>query len=689
MDGREHFWAIDQVGLFYVLAAAAMVLFGWGATRRARPWLAAARAEDLSIRRLSRGLGHGLSGIGFLRGDRRAGVMHALIAWGFTLLFVGTVLSTLDHCVVHFLRGRFYLVYSVVLDVAGIALLLGLCAAAARRYLLGVPRLDNRAQDALVLVALAAATASGFAVEALRLSALQPDVGPWSFGGTVLGAVLPRDPAAAEAAYPLAWWLHALVCLGLIAAIPWTRLAHILAAPAHLAVAARPAPYIPIEDRPDESPPLAARDLLALDACTRCGRCVDACPATGAGEPFSPRAVLDAARGDARAGGGVATSGDHAAGSDGAAGGRGEAPVSGAAGGDRSIGDGRAARPEVATDSRAGLLDSATLAWHCTTCGACLEACPIHIATADLVRAARRVDVEDGTRVPAPMTDTLERLQRYGNPWESTRRGRSGFHKELGLPDLSRGAAEGQLAWVVGCTTAIDTRARGLARAFTRLAAAAELELGTLGKKEGCCGDVARQLGEDGLFEDQQQALSGALDRAGAADLVASSPHCLAALQRHGRRVRHTAEVLDDLLRSGALRLPGAVPATVTFHDPCYLGRLGGVFDAPRRVLAAVPGIEVVEMGHTRQASLCCGGGGGRMWQEGLECEDQMSGIRVREAAATGASMLVTACPLCLVMLDDARKAEGLEDRLQVIDLCELAAKALDGAEAPHSEQGG
>ena len=629
MPERAYFWGIEGVALFYSLAGLALLAFGWGVWRRARHWRRhdAARVA-VSPRRLVRALRHGLSGVVRLRGDRRAALLHGLIATGFCLLFGGTLLATLDHYVVHFLVGDVYLVYSVVLDVAGVAFLVGLLGAAVRRYVVRVPRLDSRRQDAAVLVGLAVVAASGFAVEAVRLAATQPEHAGWSFGGAALGRLL-VDPQA-EAVYPATWWFHAVASLALIAALPYTRLVHLLAAPAHLAVADEAAARLPVDERPEDAPALALRDALALHACTRCGRCVAVCPAAAAGEPFSPRGVLDAAR--------------HGLG--------GEA-------------------------SPLGLLGSGTLAWHCTTCGACLEACPISIATADVARAARRVDVEDGTRVPAPLTDALDRLQRYGNPWEASKKGRSAFAKELALPTLSD--EPGALAWQVGCTTSIDTRAQGLARAFARLLTVAETPVATLGRKEGCCGDVARQLGEEGLFEEQNDKLLAALEKARATDVVASSPHCLTSLEADGRRVRHTSEVLDELVASGALALDRPVPARATFHDPCYLGRHRGVFAAPRRLLGAIPGLQVVEMEHSGADSRCCGGGGGRMWQEELDGETMMSELRVRQAAATGASLLVTACPLCLVMLDDARKAAGLEESLEVVDLCELAARAVFG----------
>ena len=634
MSGRQHFQGIDDVALFYAVAAAALAVFAWGLARRVRRWRAGPRGASVPppSLRLRRALRHGLSALVRLPGDPAAALMHGLIAVGFTWLFVGTVLATIDQHVVRFLEGPTYLVYSLALDLAGLALLVGLLGAAARRYVARIPRLDSGGQDAAVLLALAVVAGSGFAVEGLRLAADTSGQAHWSPLGSALGGLF--GTGAAADAYPGTWWFHALASLALVAALPWTRLFHVFAAPVHLAVADEPAHRVPLEDRPDDAPPLAVRDVVALDACTRCGRCVEVCPAAAAGEPFSPRAVLDAARGVTR----------------------------------------RAAP----ADGELGLLGSATLAWHCTTCRACLDACPISIAPAAVAAAARRVDVEDGTRVPVPLAETLDRLQRYGNPWEASRKGRSSFHKELDLPDLSRDAGE-RLTWVVGCTAAIDTRARAPARAFSRLANAAGLTVGTLGRMVGCCGDVAAQLGEEGLFEDQAEKLGAAFDKAGASDVVASSPHCLASMKQGALapRVRHTSEVLDEALADGSLRLPRPVPATVTFHDPCYLGRHGGVFEPPRRLIDAIDGVQRVEMERSRQTSRCCGAGGGRMWVEDLDGPVRMSELRVSEAAATGADLLVVACPLCLVMLSDASKAAGVEGSLEVIDLSELLARAL------------
>ena len=219
----------------------------------------------------------------------------------------------------------------------------------------------------------------------------------------------------------------------------------------------------------------------------------------------------------------------------------------------------------------------------------------------------------------------------------------------------------------------------------------AGISFGTLGNKEPCCGDIARRAGEDGLFEKQMGDCRELFNRYGIREIVTSSPHCfhtfrneyppfqalLPPEERATFRVRHYTQLLSDLVGSGTLTFHKPFPVTVTFHDPCYLGRHNRIFDAPREVITAIPGVRLVEMEHNRADSLCCGGGGGRMWQDELDSDVKMSDIRIREAADTGAEIVVTACPLCLIMLEDARKTTGLEDSFQVLDLNELVALAL------------
>lgn len=299
--------------------------------------------------------------------------------------------------------------------------------------------------------------------------------------------------------------------------------------------------------------------------------------------------------------------------------------------------------------------------------------------------------MEDGTQVPLLLSQTLEKLYKYNNPWEASKKNRAKWSQDLEISDLTKTGEEDPLCYFVGCTTALDTRAQDLARSFARILKHAGVPFGTLGKNEPCCGDIARRVGEDGLFEEQMESCLALFGRNNIRRVVTSSPHCFhtfrneyptfQALRPPDEKVhfdvRHYTQVIGELVSEGSIRFEKRLNIKVTYHDPCYLGRHNRVYDEPRKVIRSIPGIELVEMSHNRANSLCCGGGGGRMWQQDLDSKIKMSEIRIREAAETGAQIVITACPLCLIMLEDARKTASLEDTLRVMDLNELVVMAL------------
>ncbi|MFH1081931.1 MAG: (Fe-S)-binding protein, partial [Pseudomonadota bacterium] len=322
--------------------------------------------------------------------------------------------------------------------------------------------------------------------------------------------------------------------------------------------------------------------------------------------------------------------------------------------------------------------------WYCTTCRACLEVCPVYGAAFEVVTKKRVLAVEEGTQVPTLLNQTLEKLFKYNNPWESSKKKRGAWADGLELADLTKRGAEADLCYFVGCTTSFDDTAQIIARSFSRILQIADVNFGILGKKEPCCGDIARRVGELGLFEEQKEGCEELFDKYDISEVVTSSPHCFHTFKNEYREApfsaRHYTLVLRELMAQGKLQFKKKVEATVTYHDPCYLGRHNRIFDEPREIIRAIPGLRLVEMTHHRVDSLCCGGGGGRMWQD-LDGEVKMSEVRVREAEATGAEILITACPLCLIMLEDARKAAGLKEPFRVMDLNELVLQTLDGAD--------
>ncbi|MEW5909236.1 MAG: (Fe-S)-binding protein [Thermodesulfobacteriota bacterium] len=642
---REMFWNIKGSWIFYAAAVAASCLLVFGIATHIYVWMKSAQKSKIPFSRqavkksiLDIGLGRRI-----FQGDFSAGVMHFSIFWGFTVLAVGTTLLAVHEHLHPFLTGRSHLLFEASMEIGGIILLGGIAWALVRRYIQRIPRLERRLEDALIPLWLLGVGVSGFFLEALRLLGLKPPWESWSFAGWLLSGLFPVS--AAESVYPYFWWGHALLSLSFIAVIPFTKLFHMIGGPGALYLH-----YLGEESKEtsfsgDELPEgLPIRDAVFFDACMRCGRCVRSCPSSGAGEPFNPRDFIQAAR--------------------------------------RGVWQEHSPYGDIRFMSRAPKIKGDT-AWYCTTCAACLEACPVYGAPFKTVLRKREMLIIDGKEVPDLMNQTLERIFHYENPWVSSKRERAAWAKDLNIPVLKPGNVKTDLCYFVGCTTSFDARAQGIARSFSEILTHAKVDFGILGEKEPCCGDIPRVSGESGLFQEKMEKCRNLFETYGIENLAISSPHCFHAFQNEypqsGVHARHYVMVLKDLMEAGRLKLkqPGGV--AVTYHDPCYLGRHNRILEEPRTIIRAIPGIEFREMAHHGADSLCCGAGGGRMWQgKEIRGDARMSEIRIREAEATGADILITACPLCLIMLEDAMKTVGLEKRLRIMDLNELVVRSLN-----------
>jgi Fe-S oxidoreductase len=644
IEPREHFWNIHLIWLFYVLSFAAILVFAIGAVRALRRWRsgwwpARERHRDAWVP-------EALAGAGIFKGDVPGGLAHLLTLWGFVVLFVGTTLLAIDQYLITFLTGKVWLAYSLILDLFGAGFVLALAWLLFRRHVLRRRLLyREEPEDSLLLVHLLIVGISGFLVEGLRLAQTTPTAGDWSPVGAMLARYL---PAGALTAHRVVWWLHAVFSLLLIVWIPFGKIRHLLTSPLHRFVASRSPVIRTAEEREQATAAFGIHEMLASDACTRCNRCENACPSTGVAEALSPRrVVLDLARAS-RAG--------------------------------LSASQRTSASPEE-------------IPWLCTSCGACRAACPIRIDAADLIRETRAYVVEQGTAVPDGVARALDSIAKHGNPWEGKRSKRALWAEGLGLRDFS-GGDSASLLWWPGCTLAYETRCQELSRATARLLSAAGVDFMIPGKKESNTGDLARRCGEDGLFEMMLEGNVALITETAASGVIVSSPHDWHALAFEYPRLvprladveatlppaRHVTEVLAQKIEEGALHLAAGPRRRIAFHDPCYLGRHHGVFDAPRAILRAIPGTTLVEMQANRESSLCCGGGGGRMWFEPEQAGGlKMSERRARQAVDAGAEVLATACPWCLIQFEDAVKTAGLEDRLRVADVTELAAEVLNG----------
>lgn len=315
--------------------------------------------------------------------------------------------------------------------------------------------------------------------------------------------------------------------------------------------------------------------------------------------------------------------------------------------------------------------------WDCTTCATCYSRCPKQVNPMEAVIALRSAFVEKG-RVHPNVKTALESTFRQGNPLTMPREDRGLWVGDLPVKNVSEGA---EYLFYAGCTPSYDPRVQKVARAIVQLMQSCGVDFCVMGNDENCCGSEVRRLGELGLFEmmveeNQETFKSLAIDH-----MFTVSPHCFNAFKNdypaNGTQVQHYTQVLAEKAAKGELKFSGEVEKTVTYHDPCYLGKHNGIFDDPRSVLKAIPGLNLVEMDRSREKSLCCEGGGGRMWLEGTNPGIRLAQQRIQEALDTGAGILATACPFCLLTLEEAVKHLNAEDRLQVMDIAEIAIQAL------------
>ncbi len=331
----------------------------------------------------------------------------------------------------------------------------------------------------------------------------------------------------------------------------------------------------------------------------------------------------------------------------------------------------RGALDEDLLQSLAGLPEI----WDCTACGNCSLRCPKGLKPLDVLVALRSILVEGGVIQPS-VRDALESIFREGNPWDKPRAARFDWRRDLDLKVVGPGEAVHCLVFVC-CTVAYDPRLQGIAGNLGRLLNYAGVHYGFMEEGETCCASEAYCLGEEGLFEMMVEDNSELLNSYSASRIITISPHCYSAFKNQYPQLRaeilHYTELLAELLREGKMELNRELKERIVYHDPCFLGKQNGVFNDPRFILQQLPGAELVEFERTRERSLCCEGGGGKMWVESESRGERLAAVRVREAKMLGAGVLAAACPFCLLTLEDAVKAEGWEDEIKVAEILEIA----------------
>ncbi|WP_330344881.1 (Fe-S)-binding protein [Streptomyces longwoodensis] len=458
------------------------------------------------------------------------------------------------------------------------------------------------------------------------------------------------------------------------------------------------------------------KGLLDFSTCTECGRCQSQCPAWNTGKPLSPKLLIMALRDHAHAkapyllaGGGKSMEGEEKASAEQLA----NVPAAALA---------EAERPLIGTAEEGGVIDPDVL-WSCTTCGACVEQCPVDIEHVDHILDMRRYQVMIESAFPSEAGTMLKNLEKKGNPWGLAKKQRLEWLKEVDfdIPVVGRDIEDltdvEYLYWV-GCAGALEDRAKKTTKAFAELLHIAGVKFAIMGGDEKCTGDSARRLGNEPLFQELGMENVAALNMAfgeelddegkvvpesarprSAKKIVATCPHCLNTIGNEypqlggDYEVIHHTQLLQHLVDEGRLIPVTPVEGIITYHDPCYLGRHNKIYTPPREIIAAVPGVRNEEMHRHKERGFCCGAGGARMWME-ERIGKRINNERVDEALSLNPDIVSTACPFCLVMLTDSvngKKNEGkAKETVQVVDVAQLLLDSVktpaDPEDAPEPE---
>jgi Fe-S oxidoreductase len=317
--------------------------------------------------------------------------------------------------------------------------------------------------------------------------------------------------------------------------------------------------------------------------------------------------------------------------------------------------------------------------WECTTCATCAERCPKEVHPNELILALRS-DVVEGGRIKPTLRDAMESTLMHGNPWGRLREKRSDWVADEKVRVLKEGEKT-DLLYFVCCTVSYDPRVQTLARAMVKVLSKMDVDFAVLGNAESCCGNEMGELGEKGLFEMMQENNMELFGKYTFPLMMTTSPHCFHAFTNEYPKPRfevlHYTQSMSRFIDEEKLTFKGELARKVTYHDPCFLGKQNRVFDEPRHILKSIPGVEYLEMDRSRERSLCCEGGGGRMWMESEGAGERLAETRVKDAVTLGAEILATACPFCLLTLEDAVKTTGNEEKIEVRDIIELMAEAV------------
>lgn len=613
--------------------------------------------------------------------DPVAGPLHALVFWGFIILQVGAIEVLMQGLVRGFSYGRFlpapvHGLFLLLQELTAGAVLVAVAALLYRRIVVRPSRLRGdrvHSGDAILILSMIAAIMVSLMLVSATHRVINADypmaAQPVSAAMAAIFTAASTPPNVIESVLAVSWWTHALLILVFLNYLPYSKHLHVIVSLPNTFLSNTNGPgrigVMPPMDLEAETEHFGAADVDQLTwkslldgyACTECGRCTSVCPANITGKPLSPRKIVINTRERTLE----------------------LAPelVSGESTPNGSAREHRLLDHFITEDEL----------WACTSCRACVYECPVSIDQLEIINELRRYLVLTESRFPEELQPAFEALERNGAPWAFPQSTRADWARGLDIPTMAELAERGEqpevLYWV-GCMGSFDERAKKTTIAVARILKAAGVRFAILGQDESCNGDPARRMGNEYLYQMLATQNIETLDRYQVKAIITNCPHCFHQLGNEYEslgghyEVVHHSTYIAALLQHGRIPLGAASDGAhrIVYHDACYLGRYNGVYEAPRDVIRrALPVIDVVEAKRSKDRSLCCGAGGGRMWME-ERTGKRINVERKEELAATGADTVAVACPFCMTMLGDAGK--GAPDYVPVVDIAELVAARLE-----------
>ena len=621
--------------------------------------------------------------------DPAAGVMHSLMYFPFLILLAVTTTLEINHQLpesIKFLHGDVYRAYTAVGDIAGALFLIGVVWALIRRY--GPKRLrpyririKSKPEHAVVLLIFLSIGVTGFGAEAFRIALVESSARSaetWSIIGYPLAKIVDNSDSLTNNVHGWHqfWWIaHVISFIAFLALLPITMLRHMFTSPLNMYLKDRERPKGAMKPLPNlmetELETFGAsviedftwKQLLDTDSCTMCGRCTSVCPAHATGKPLDPREII------LKTGEVMAATGDPV--------------VSPPIGVDAEI--------SISANSMFERVTPEEL-WACTSCKACDEICPVNIEILDKILDMRRYLSLMESNFPTELGNAYRSMENSGNPWGLSQGSRAEWIDDLEGVEVIEGGEplESEFLYWVGCAGSFDDKNKKVSRAMAQLLTMAKVSFSILGPSEMCTGDPARRSGNEYIFQMLAAQNIETLNSMGVKKIITQCPHCFNTLGNEypelggHYEVVHHSQLLEWLIDQGKLDMTNAeLNERLVYHDSCYLGRHNDVYQAPRKVVASIGGLEVVEAERQGTQGMCCGAGGGRMWME----EDTGKNINVersQELLATGADRIATACPFCFVMIDDGVKGEGVEET--EVKVGDIAIHLLDALQ-PKEDQ--